>query len=135
MEPQQSKHPDDVLQLPQAQYLVLRVADINASAQFFSLLGFNPIQEQHGSGPEHFSFRIHGDLVLELYPWNKETSPPTNFARFGLLVPSMSEIRNKLSVAQIPVTRESSAGANREWILVLDPDGNQVEISEHPGIR
>jgi lactoylglutathione lyase len=132
MGPEQSQPVENTLKPPQAQYMVLRVANIDASAQFFSNLGFNPVRERHGNGPEHFSFSIHGNLVCELYPWNKNTSPPANFARFGILVSSLAEMRDRLSTAQIPVIRSSALGADREWILVMDPDGNQVEIFEKP---
>jgi lactoylglutathione lyase len=128
MDPQQSHQNDSGLQSPQAQYIVLRVSDITASAQFFSVLGFNPVKEQHGDGPEHFSFCIHGELVCELYPWGRETSAPTNFARFGLLVSSLSETKERLLAAQIKVIRESATGATRKTMIVLDPDGNQVEL-------
>ena len=135
MGPQQSLPIENTLQPPQAQYIVLRVANIDASAQFFSTLGFNPDREQHGDGPEHFSFCIHGNLVCELYPWNKKTSPPANFARFGLQVSCLHEMRERLIAAHIPVIRESPSGEERQWILVLDPDGNQVEIFEHLEMR
>lgn len=135
MGPQQSHISDTTLQSPQAHYIVLRVGDITASAEFFTVLGFNPVREKHGDGPEHFSFCIHGNLVCELYPWNKDTSPPVNFARFGLQVPSLHDVRVRLSEAKIPITRESATDAQRQWVLVLDPDGNQIELFEQAETR
>jgi len=53
--------------------IVVRVADIEASLAFYRALGLAFVQEQHGSGPIHYSCELRG-LVLELYP-HKASSP------------------------------------------------------------
>lgn len=46
--------------------VVLRVADIEMSARFYSVLGIRFEKEQHGKGPVHLSGLI-GSVLLELY--------------------------------------------------------------------
>lgn len=50
--------------------LVLRCKELEASKQFYELLGFNFVKEKHGEGPTHYSSQGAG-FVFELYPLSK----------------------------------------------------------------
>ncbi|MGB5111188.1 MAG: VOC family protein [Mycobacterium sp.] len=64
--------------------LILYVSDIDASREFYTGLGLHLVREQHGRGPEHYSARLDGGLVLELYPCG---SGPVTRTRLELRVP------------------------------------------------
>lgn len=63
--------------------IVLRVADIDASATFYRALGLVLIEEQHERGPRHFSMDVAG-VTVELYPRGERAS--TSGQRLELLV-------------------------------------------------
>ncbi len=68
---------------PSLELIVLRVADIDASATFYRALGLVLIEEQHERGPRHFSMDL-GGVTVELYPRGAGTS--TSSLLLGLLV-------------------------------------------------
>ncbi|WP_292156352.1 hypothetical protein [Mesorhizobium sp.] len=50
--------------------------DIERTADVYRLLGFEFVQEQHGSGPKHLA-AINEGMVLEIYPGDDAVSPGT----------------------------------------------------------
>lgn len=60
------------------------MSDLDASHAFYAGLGLNLRREQHGRGPEHYSARLDGGLVLELYPCG---SGPVTRTRLEVRVP------------------------------------------------
>lgn len=101
--------------------IVLWVSDLKESRRFYSLLGLDLQQEQHGDGAVHYSATIHGRTVIELYPAGDR--PPSR-VRLGFEVPDPAAVAERLRKARFTVKRES---------LVIDPDGNRVEIREEEG--
>jgi lactoylglutathione lyase len=114
---------------PQGAYVVLRVADIEQSARFYTLVGFTLVREQHGDGPEHYSFYLRDNLPCELFPWRGEGPPPQNSVRIGVEVEDVSSTKDKLIEGGFQIVRESSSDTRPAWCIALDPNGNQVEIS------
>jgi catechol 2,3-dioxygenase-like lactoylglutathione lyase family enzyme len=108
--------------------LVLRCASIEETKKFYELLGFKFCREQHGKGPEHFAAENYG-FVLELYPLSASQSPDN--IRIGFSTPSMAEISgNLLHTSDVTVIKKPY-GFNKQLImLVQDPDGRKVEISQ-----
>lgn len=96
--------------LPHLNPLVLRCRNIEATRDFYTRLGLSFRQEQHGTGPIHYSARL-GSLLLELYPTQQE---PDN-TRLGF-----SFSPDQLQQCQLTDTA-----------ILLDPDGRKVEISIH----
>jgi lactoylglutathione lyase len=111
--------------------IVIRTADIDASLAFYRALGVAFVQEQHGSGPVHYSCNF-GDLVLELY-LNKAESPEesrTHTTMLGFRVVSLETTLlalGKLGIEPKAPPKESEWG---RWVNVTDPSGRTVQINE-----
>ncbi|WP_129140775.1 VOC family protein [Modicisalibacter coralii] len=101
--------------------LVLRCRELEASKQFYELLGFCFVKERHGDGPLHYSSQDAG-FVFELYPL-KENEEPGN-SRIGFSVKDMRQVLSKMVVA-------SQYELNGSQVYVVrDPDGRKVELKE-----
>jgi catechol 2,3-dioxygenase-like lactoylglutathione lyase family enzyme len=59
---------------PSLGLLVLRVSDMPASLAFYRALGLEFVEEQHGTGPVHYSCQLNG-TVIELFPGKPGTAP------------------------------------------------------------
>ncbi len=115
---------------PTLSLIVIRVADINRSAQFYSALGLQFQHEQHGNGPEHFSTSL-GDTDFELYP-STERFPVTS-VRLGFTVDSIEAIleiwlqsdrfQNNVKILSEP--KDSPWGVRA---VVADLDGHRIEL-------
>lgn len=111
--------------------IVIRAADIEASLAFYRALGVAFVQEQHGSGPIHYSCDF-GGLVLELYP-NKASSPQESSTHTTMLGFKVASLESTL--AELHKLRIEPKGAPKEsewgrWINVTDPSGRTVQINE-----
>jgi lactoylglutathione lyase len=111
---------------PQGSYIVLRVADIEKSAAFYRLLGLVLTEERHGDGPRHYSFPFSSDMVCELYPFKQGAGAAQNI-RLGFVVENAEELKTNLLRAGCALAPGTSANS----FVVIDPDGNQVEL-DHP---
>lgn len=109
--------------------VVLRCADIEASAMFYTVVGLHFTRHRHGQGQEHYAAEF-GAAVFELYPTNAKSEPSTG-ARVGFSVPSVDEavqrVREKYPSAVVSVPSDSPWG--RRAVLV-DPDGHRVEVTQ-----
>ena len=113
---------------PQAvSLLVVYSSDIAQLSDFYRALGLDLVEEQHGSGPRHFSCRL-GSTLLELYPAGERH--PVGTLRFGLTVTDVD------AVAQAAEGQGGSivtAPTDSPWgrrAVIADPDGNRVELNE-----
>lgn len=102
--------------------LVLRCRDVEVSRRFYSALGLVFIEEQHGSGPVHYSCQL-GATVLELYPAQSTTTS----TRLGIGVPSVAIALESLRSLGGRIEREPAAESDS--CLVRDPDGNAIELA------
>ena len=111
--------------------IVIRAGDIEASLSFYRALGVVFIQEQHGSGPVHYSCDF-GGLVLELYP-SKASShqgSSTHITMLGFKVVSLKSTLaelHELGIEPKTAPKESEWG---RWVNVTDPSGRTVQITE-----
>lgn len=101
--------------------LVLRCSDLQASKQFYQKLGFRFAEEQHGSGPVHYSSQDAG-FVIELYPLAGSES--VDNTRLGFSVESIRHI-----IPSLCLTGEYEVGGNQVYV-VQDPDGRNIELRE-----
>jgi hypothetical protein len=97
--------------------IVLRSASPSRLATFYRSLGIPLVEEQHANGPRHYAGAL-SQGVLEIYP-----AIETHTCMFGLAVPSVDGFRSAWV---------KSGGVGKLDILV-DPDGNTVYLSAHPG--
>ena len=106
--------------------VVLRSTDMARSAAFYSRLGLQFTEHQHGSGPQHFAAELGGG-VFELYPLSPD-GPSTLGTRIGFSVSSLDSAVAALSDypgAVISPPKDSEWGRRA---VVADPDGHRIEL-------
>jgi lactoylglutathione lyase len=104
--------------------VVIRSADIEASATCYAALGLEFVKHRHGKGLEHFACEQDG-MVFEIYPGDG-----TLGVRLGFEVPSMAEAVLGWTHAGGAVSSEPKES---EWGLravLTDPDGHKIELIE-----
>jgi uncharacterized protein len=114
---------------PSLNLVVLRVANLEISANFYRHLGFQFSRHQHGNGPEHFAAETPGG-VFELYPLSK-TSAASQGTRIGFSVPSVDAVVDQIRQSS-PDSTISEPQAS-EWgkrAVITDPDGHRVELNQ-----
>ena len=112
---------------PSISLLVLKSPQMEVVCDFYRLLGFDFVEEQHGKGPVHFAAPL-GTGVLEIYPLpvGKLTDTTT---RIGF---NVSDINSVVAVIA-SVEEVASKPKATQWgvrAVVRDPDGRTVELCE-----
>ncbi|WP_179298157.1 VOC family protein [Mesorhizobium carmichaelinearum] len=107
-------------------FVTLFARDIECTADVYRLLGFEFVQEQHGSGPRHLA-AVNKGMVLEIYPGDDAVSPGT---MFGVDVADLEDIRAKLLTAKVPVRRDIDSVPGMRRMIVTDPEMRQIFIRE-----
>ena len=108
--------------------LVLRCKDIELTRRFYEHLGLVFVEEKHGTGPQHYAWES-GGFVLELYP-AAEGQPPDN-VRIGFSTALLADLAGNLRHhSDVSVLKPPYATADRLVMLLQDPDGRKVEVSQ-----
>lgn len=102
--------------------MVIRVADIERSKNFYAGLGLSFRQEQHGDGPVHYASEVNG-VVIELYPASRN-SPVSTSIRLGFSVDF-----DVLSVARIEALGGRIIRRTSQQMTVADPDGINIDLN------
>ncbi|NBV25309.1 MAG: bleomycin resistance protein [Proteobacteria bacterium] len=111
---------------PTLNLVVLRSANLEQTAAFYTCLGLKFARHRHGNGPEHFASENAG-TVFELYPVAADGFS-TLGTRIGFRVPSVDA--TLAALGNYPSTVVSPA-RDSEWgrrAVVVDPDGHRVEL-------
>ncbi len=93
--------------------MVLRTDNIEASLAFYRAIGLQFQQEQHGSGPIHYSCEI-GGTVMEIYPGEMGKAPDrksSGATMLGFAVPALDETLSELANLDIVPTSPPKASA------------------------
>lgn len=106
--------------------VVLKTQRVVAMQKFYSALGIELVEEQHGKGPVHFAGRV-GDVVLEIYPLPGDTSADAS-TRLGFTVARLADTIKALKTIDTPVVTEPQATQWGIRAVVRDPDGRAVEL-------
>lgn len=112
--------------------LVLRTTDLASARSFYEAFGLSFVEEQHGSGPVHLSCE-RGGTVLELYPGKPGQAPERLNAGAtmpGFSVESVAATLERLQALNVTVVTAPKDSPWGKRMVVLDPDGRAVEISE-----
>ena len=112
---------------PRPNLTVIRCEDIEASAEFYRIVGLEFEKHRHGSGPEHYA-ASNGTWTFELYPASSKF-PASSSTRIGFAVDSCDGIADRLRAAGFSL---DSAPADSPWgrrAVAVDPDGHRVELS------
>jgi lactoylglutathione lyase len=117
--------------------LVLRTAQLEPMLKFYTTLGLKFVEEQHGSGPVHYSTQVD-NVVLEIYPGNDGVAPDRKnggATLIGLTVVSLDTVLNELSELGVTSLSPPKTSAWGRRAVVLDPDGRAIELTEQQTIR
>lgn len=115
---------------PQFSLLVLRTADPEKLLPFYKAIGLQFIQEQHGSGPIHFSSTM-GEVVLEIYPLKAgATAENLNMPMLGFRVDSLDQTMASLQAVGAKISGEPKTSEWGRWCNAFDIDGRTVQITE-----
>ena len=120
---------------PKLSLIVIRSADVEASLNFYKALHLTFVEEQHGSGPVHYSTDLAG-IVMEIYPVQVPLAHEPNkngTVMLGLQIESLTATLGKLKDLHIePKTppRDSEWG---RWVNVVDPDGRTIQLIQAKG--
>jgi lactoylglutathione lyase len=109
--------------------LVLKTRQVEKMRAFYGALGIDLAEEQHGKGPVHFAGRI-GDVVLELYPLPDDGTPTDTTTRLGFTLTQLAVALERLQALGIPNPGKPQATEWGNRVVVRDPDGRAVELSE-----
>jgi lactoylglutathione lyase len=119
---------------PSINLLVLHAANIDASLAFYGTLGLDFVQEQHGSGPVHYSCEV-GATVVEIYPGKPGTASDRKQAgatTIGFQVADVDKVVGDLQSSGAIILTAPQASAWGRRAVVQDSDGRAIELSQPP---
>ena len=112
---------------PSLKLIVLKTEDVDALRDFYTRVGFQFAEEQHGNDPVHFSAPL-GDGILEIYPLRSDTNVDST-TRLGFAIAGVEAVVQRLAgSAQIVSKPKETQWGTRA--VVRDPDGRSVELYE-----
>ena len=116
--------------MPNAQInlVVIRAADLEASARFYRLLGLDFVKHSHGKGPEHYASE-NGPVVFEIYPRQNETENHSGL-RLGFGVASVDDAVAALQAAGAAIVSTAKDSPWGRRAVVDGPDGYRVELTQ-----
>lgn len=106
--------------------IVLRCQDLKKTKEFYECLGLVFIQEQHGTGPVHFSSTLK-ECVFELYPLTGKHLPSNN--RLGFKVENIRFVIQKLEQRDFGINIPKYKPTSKK-LTIKDPDKRYIEIQE-----
>jgi lactoylglutathione lyase len=107
--------------------LVLKTLDVEKLCGFYRAIGVQLVEEQHGTGPRHYSGQV-GGVLLEIYPLPSGDTAADTTTRLGFSVNAIDEVIEELRAIEAVITTPPRP---TEWGLrafVRDPDGRTVEL-------
>lgn len=104
--------------------LVIYTQQLDEMRKFYSALGFELKEEQHGNGPKHYSCKL-GGILLEFYP---STTSLGKSLRLELSVKDLQAVRDRFT-AEFWLA-EGRPFVNEKDLRIIDPDGNKVILTE-----
>lgn len=115
---------------PIVNLVVLRSADIDRAATFYSAMGLLFMKHNHGTGPEHYSSEVAG-FVFEIYPIGSEQQPTTS-TRIGFSVDDVDSVIRLLEEVGGKVISTPKASEWGRRAVIKDLDGHSVELITPP---
>jgi lactoylglutathione lyase len=112
--------------------LVLRVADIPASLAFYRALGLEFVEEQHGTGPVHYSCQLNG-MVIELFPGKPGTALDRRNAgatMIGFQVYDLDIVLENVSAMGATILTAPQVNNWGRRAVIQDIDGRAIELNQ-----
>ncbi|GGH77838.1 catechol 2,3-dioxygenase-like lactoylglutathione lyase family enzyme [Filimonas zeae] len=107
--------------------LVIRTANPQQLAAFYSLLGLSFEYHRHGQSPFHYSTTT-GATVLEIYPLAKEQTQADKHLRIGFGLDHFETTIATLKQHHVPFFSEPAQTDYGYMAVIADPDGRKVEL-------
>jgi predicted enzyme related to lactoylglutathione lyase len=107
--------------------IVIRSGDLEASKEFYAMLGLTFRCEQHGQGPKHYAAEL-GQTVFEVYPCTDRVGAGN--LQLGFRIHSLDTALDALRKNATTVLREPHDSPWGRRAVVRDPDGNYIELTE-----
>jgi lactoylglutathione lyase len=117
---------------PSLSFLTLRSSNTEAALSFYRALGFDFVEEQHGTGPRHHSSKA-GSTVIEIYPGEPGRAPEVRSAGATLIgfgVADLDQALSSLTQLGVPILTPAKQSPWGRRAVVADPDGRPVDLSE-----
>ena len=114
---------------PTLSLVVVYAENIEATREFYSLLGLTFKDERHGNGPNHYSASL-GDAVFEIYPL--QDGDLVGSLRLGFGVASVDRTVETLKQRRVKIVTEPRDSPWGRRAVVADPNGNRVELTQRP---
>ncbi len=108
--------------------LVLKSDQTDAMLAFYGAIGLSFTQEQHGSGPVHYSAQT-GSTVFELYPLGSK-DVADNSTRLGFAVENLEKTLTDLKALNCLASKEPESTTWGRRAVVRDPDDRHIELYE-----
>ena len=107
--------------------IVIRTADTQELADFYSLLGLTFACHRRGSSPAHYSATI-GNAVLEIYPLATQQTEADKNLRIGFEIDNFDATVKMLKELSVDFQVEPVKTENGFMAVVSDPDGRCIEV-------
>lgn len=107
--------------------LVLRTANQERFAEFYSLLGLSFDYHKHGNSPYHYTVTI-AKTVFEIYPLAKNQSEPDKNLRLGFAIDNFDETIGKLKNKEVAFLLEPTLTDFGYMAIISDPDERKIEL-------
>ncbi len=104
--------------------IVIRTAEPQKLAEFYSLFGLTFNYHKHGISPYHYSADIDG-LIFEIYPLAKNQSEVETHLRLGFEIDNFEETLATLMSQGLSEPKQTDFGV---IAIVTDPDGRKIEL-------
>jgi lactoylglutathione lyase len=120
---------------PALNLIVLRASDVDKTLKFYEAVGISFVQEQHVSGPIHYSCEMDS-IIIEIYPGQPGTAPDRKnggSTTLGFRVVALDSI---LAAVQHMGAKLLTNPKDSPWgrrAVVEDPDGRAIELNELAG--
>ena len=104
--------------------IVLRTDKMTELVAFYEALGLSFVQEQHGTGPTHFSCKL-GAAIFEIYPASEKQT--TSSTRIGFAVRDLERCC-QMAARLGRIVKPPTQGEQGYHAVVQDPGGHKVEL-------
>jgi catechol 2,3-dioxygenase-like lactoylglutathione lyase family enzyme len=103
-----------------------------ASLAFYGALGFEFVEEQHGTGPVHYSCQLNG-MVIELFPGKPGTAPDrrnSGATMIGFQINDLDDVLENLDGLGAVILTQPQVNDWGRRVVVEDPDGRAIELNQ-----
>lgn len=118
--------------MPSISLIVLRTSTLERTLQFYRAMGLEFVQEQHGTGPVHYSTALD-ETTLEVYPAEAGQAPDRKAGGATMIGIKVESVDGVVSVLEKLGYKPVSAPKDSAWgrrATILDPDGRLIELTE-----